>query len=51
MPGEQKQRDYNWKFDPADHRFGYNEKKVLNGAANALHMERNAEQFPKTVIV
>ena len=31
-PGEQKTRDYNWKFDPADHMFGYGEQKVLNGA-------------------
>ena len=39
-PGEQKNRNYNWKFNPADHRFGYGEKRVLNGAANALHNER-----------
>lgn len=50
-PGEQKQREYNWKFDPADHRFGYAEKRVLNGAALALHPERHEEQYPKTVIV
>jgi hypothetical protein len=50
-PGEQKQRDYNWKFDPADHRFGYGEKRVLNGAALALHAERHEEQYPKTVII
>ena len=31
-PGEQKKRDYNWGFEPADHIFGYSEKKVLNGA-------------------
>jgi len=45
-PGEQKKRDYNWGFEPADQIFGYSEKKVLNGAAMALQMERNAEQFP-----
>ena len=50
-PGEQKNRDYNWKFNPADHRFGFGEKKILNGAALALHNERHEEQFPKTVIV
>lgn len=50
-PGEQKQREYNWKFDPADHRFGYGEKRVLNGAALALHAERHEEQYPKTVII
>jgi hypothetical protein len=49
-PGEQKKRDYNWGFEPADQIFGYSEKKVLNGAAMALQMERNAEQFPQTVI-
>ena len=50
-PGEQKNRDYNWKFDPSSHRFGYGEKKVLNGASMAIHNERQEEQFPKTVIV
>lgn len=42
-PGEQKNREYNWKFDPNDHRFGYGEQKVLNGAANAIHHERTEE--------
>ena len=50
-PGEQKNRDYDWKFDPTQHRFGYGEKKVLNGAAMALQNERLEEAFPKTVIV
>ena len=50
-PGEQRHREYNWKFDPKDHRFGYAEKKVLNGAALALTQERQEEQFPKTSIV
>ena len=50
-PGEQRNRNYDWKFDPNDHRFGYGEKKILNGAGAALHAERNEEQFPKTVIV
>ena len=49
-PGEQKLRDYNWKFDPATHRFGYAEKKNLNGAAKALTFERLEEEYPKTVI-
>ena len=39
-PGEQKLRDYKWKFDPAEHAFGYGEKAVPNGAAMALHNER-----------
>lgn len=50
-PGEQRTRDYNWKFGPEDHVFGYAEKKVLNGAAQALHNERVEEHFPKTTIV
>lgn len=50
-PGEQKRRDYEWKFTPEEHCFGYGEKKVLNGAAAALHNERHEEQYPKTVIV
>ncbi len=50
-PGEQKNRNYDWKLDPNSHRFGYAEKKVLNGAGDALHNERNQEQFPKTIIV
>ena len=50
-PGEQKARNYEWKFDPNEHCFGYGEKKVLNGAAAALHNERLEEDFPKTVIV
>jgi len=50
-PGEQKKRDYEWKFDPAEHNFGYGEKKILNGAALALHSERIEDAFPKTVIV
>lgn len=43
-------RDYNWKFDPAEHRFGYGERRVLDGAAKALKAERYGEDFPKTII-
>jgi EF-hand domain-containing family member B len=50
-PGEQKHRNYEWKFDPNGHVFGYAEKKVANGAAMALQAERPEEMFPKTVIV
>ena len=50
-PGEQKDRNYNWKINPNEHCFGYAEKKVLNGAANALHNERLEEDYPKTTIV
>jgi hypothetical protein len=51
MPGEQKKRDYNFPVDPVDHRFGFGEKKVLNGAAMSVHAERYDQAFPKTVIV
>ena len=50
QPGEQKNREYNWKFDPKTHRFGYAEKPNLNGAAKALTFERLEESYPKTVI-
>lgn len=45
-PGEQKRRDYEWNFDHTAHRFGFGEKKVLNGAAMAIHNERPEEYFP-----
>jgi len=51
MPGEQKKRDYAFPVDPVDHRFGFGEKKVLNGAAMSVHAERYDQAFPKTVIV
>jgi|TARA_B110000305_G_C19345940_1_gene591672 hypothetical protein len=50
-PGEQKVRDYNWQFDPKEHAFGYGEKRMPNGAANAVHHERMDEAYPKTIIV
>ena len=50
-PGEQKSRDYNYPVNPVDHRFGFGEKKVLNGAAMSVHAERFESSFPKTVIV
>jgi hypothetical protein len=45
-PGEQRKRDYDWKIDETTHRFGFGEKKVLNGASNAIHNERHEEQYP-----
>ena len=50
-PGEQKKRDYNWTVDPRDHAFGYSEKKVLDGAAQAMKYERLEESYPKTQII
>lgn len=50
-PGEQKDRNYNWPVNKAQHRFGYGEQKFPNGAAMAIHNERFESAFPKTVIV
>ena len=50
-PGEQRNREYNWPVDQAQHRFGYGEQRLLNGAAMSLHAERFEGNFPKTVIV
>ena len=50
-PGEQKNRDYDWKFNPNAHIFGYGEKRVENGAAMALHSERYDNVYPKTTII
>ena len=55
-PGEQWSRGYVWdqKFgngNVQNHTFGYGEKKLINGAAQALMPERFEESYPKTVIV
>lgn len=50
-PGEQRNREYNWTVDKTQHRFGYGEQRLLNGAAMSLHNERFESGFPKTVIV
>lgn len=53
-PGEQRNRDYNWNgagVDKTQHRFGYGEQRLLNGAAMSIHAERFEAAFPKTVIV
>lgn len=50
-PAVQKERSYNWNVDKNQHRFGYAEQKILNGAAYSLHPERKGGAFPKTVIV
>ena len=50
-PAVQKDRQYDWKLDKTQHRFGYAEQKVLNGASYSLHPERKNGAFPKTVIV
>ena len=50
-PAVQKERNYDWGVDKTQHRFGYAEQKILNGAAYSLHPERKGGAFPKTVIV
>ena len=50
-PGEQRDREYQWPFDKEKQRFGYGEVRLLNGAANSIHHERNDQAFPQTVIV
>lgn len=50
-PAVQKDRKYDWNVNKDQHRFGYAEQKVLNGAAHSLHPERREGGFPKTVIV
>jgi hypothetical protein len=52
MPGEQKQRDYQWNIDKDSFRFGYGEARMINGAAKSIHGERDEPgAFPKTIIV
>ena len=50
-PAVQKERKYEWPVDQTQHRFGYAEQKILNGAAYSLQFERKGGAFPKTVIV
>ena len=50
-PGEQRNREYQWTVDKTQHRFGYGEQRLLNGAAMSLHNERFESGFPKTIIV
>ena len=49
--GEQRNRDYKWPMEKTQHRFGYGEEKLLNGAAMSVQNERFEGCFPKTVIV
>lgn len=59
-PGEQRTREYDWVSNPRvaggsgqtqQHAFGYGEERLVNGAMKAVMPEREAESFPKTVIV
>ena len=50
-PGEQRTRAYQWSVDKTQHRFGYGEQRLLNGAAMSVNNERYGGGFPKTVIV
>lgn len=49
-PGEQVRRDYEWPFNPNDHRFGKVENRELNQAKKCLQPEA-AAGFPKTDLV
>jgi len=51
--GEQKKRNYNWKVDPNNHRFGKAEKNASNEARFALHPEtaNDNHMFPKSTVV
>ncbi|KAL4491814.1 hypothetical protein ABPG72_006069 [Tetrahymena utriculariae] len=49
--GEQKNRNYNWKVDPQQHRFGKTDKIASNEVVYCLNQEALQDQFPKTTIV
>jgi hypothetical protein len=49
--GAQKTRHYDWPVNPESHVFGLGEVYVPGGVARAVHAEREAGAFPKTVIV
>jgi hypothetical protein len=51
-PGAQKKCNYAWgDIQPENHMFGHGEHVLPGGAARAIHLERNEEFYPKTVIV
>eukprot|EP00331_Platyophrya_macrostoma_P007777 CAMPEP_0176430524 /NCGR_PEP_ID=MMETSP0127-20121128/14302_1 /TAXON_ID=938130 /ORGANISM="Platyophrya macrostoma, Strain WH" /LENGTH=419 /DNA_ID=CAMNT_0017812425 /DNA_START=6 /DNA_END=1265 /DNA_ORIENTATION=+ len=50
--GEQKKRDYNWKFNPDNHMFGKSEKIASDEMKLCLMPEnKGGDEFPKTKIV
>ncbi len=51
-PGEQKDRNYNWKtIDKSNHIFGKPQEKEYNGAKNSLMTDFVDANYPKTKIV
>ena len=46
-----KNRNYNWKFDPATHVFGKHVTVLENGAKNCLQPDFAQNEFPRTRIV
>eukprot|EP01017_Pseudomicrothorax_dubius_P051579 TRINITY_DN9962_c0_g1_i10.p1 TRINITY_DN9962_c0_g1~~TRINITY_DN9962_c0_g1_i10.p1 ORF type:complete len:417 (-),score=103.13 TRINITY_DN9962_c0_g1_i10:52-1302(-) len=51
-PGEKRNRNYNWKVDPEQHRFGLTQKdRIKDEAKLALQPEANNNVIPKTTIV
>merc|ERR1712072_810588 len=49
--GQQKDRNYNWKFDPKTHVFGKAKNVPENGAKNCLQPDFATNEFPRTRIV
>lgn len=50
-PGEQKNRNYDWKFDKNNHVFGRPEPIEFNGAKKSLNTDFLEASYPKTKIV
>lgn len=50
-PGEQKNREYNWKFDPTEHVFGLGQEKERDGAKKSLMTDNLTGPYPPTKIV
>ena len=50
-PGEQKDREYQWKFDPKEHVFGLGQEKEIDGAKKSLMTDNLTNPYPQTKIV
>ncbi|CAK69382.1 unnamed protein product (macronuclear) [Paramecium tetraurelia] len=49
--GEQKNREYNWKINPNDYRFGKKEEREQEQVKKILQHELTQNQYPKTTII
>ena len=49
--GQQKDRNYNWKFDVKEHVFGKKSKIPINGAKRCIQPDLSKNKFPLTRIV